>query len=54
MSIEGIIQMFLWFQLGNWFSYFVLKTSIETSIGSLFFTGIFTIALCLAIIFKGY
>lgn len=53
MSIEEIIRMFLWFQLGNWFSYFVLNTSIETTLGSLFFTSIFTIALCVTIILKG-
>lgn len=52
MGIEKIIEAFVLFQIGNWFSYFVIRTSLETSLASLFFTGFFALFLCLSIVFK--
>lgn len=52
MNHKEIIITFVIFQLGNWFSYFVLAVPIKTALASLYFTGLFTLVLCVTIILK--
>lgn len=52
MNIKDIIIVFVLFQVGNWFSYFALDVTIKTALASLYFTGVFTILLCVLTILK--
>lgn len=47
LTIAEIITIFITFQIGNWFSYFVVHTSLEASLESLFISSLFATLLCL-------
>lgn len=52
MNYKEIITTFVLFQLGNWFSYFLLDIAIKTALANLYFTGVFTLLLSVLTIVK--
>lgn len=45
MKWNEILIFWFFVQVGNWLSYFILDTRLETSLSNMFFSGFFAIGL---------
>lgn len=52
LTVQEIITIFVIFQLGNLGHWLVVRHT-ETTLVSLFFTGVFTVLLCVSAVTKG-